>query len=154
MMVESANKNDYEKIVSIMQEGQDFHCSLRPDLYKIIGCSAYLKKRIFNKLVKQNMIWIARDKEIMGFVICRKKKSAKSLFMKSYKSLVIDFISVSEKYKQHGVATELINYVFERARKEKYEKVELQVCANNTAAINLYNKLRFSEKSINLEKCV
>ena len=154
MLIESANKNDYEEIVSIMQEGQDFHCSLRPDLYKVIGCSSFLKKSVYNKLVKSNMIWIARDKEIMGFIICRSKKRSNSIFMKAYKSLIIDFISVREKYKQHGVATELINYCFAYAKKEKYEKIELQVCASNTAAINLYNKLSFSEKLINLEKCV
>jgi len=38
------------------------------------------------------------------------------------------------------------------AKKEKYKKVELQVCASNDAARNLYDRFGFAEKTINMEK--
>ena len=138
MVIESARKNDYEELLSIMQECQDYHCSLRPDLYKIIKSSEQLKKRDYKKLIKSNMIWVAR-------------KSSQNYF-KFYKSLNIDVLSVKEKYKHRGVATELLNYSFEYAKKEKYKKVELQVCASNDAARNLYDRFGFAEKTINMEK--
>lgn len=152
MIIESARKNDYEELLSIMQECQDYHCSLRPDLYKIIKSSEQLKKREYKKLIKSNMIWVARDKEIMGLVICHRTRKSSQNYFKFYKSLNIDVLSVKEKYKHRGVATELLNYSFEYAKKEKYKKVELQVCASNDAARNLYDRFGFAEKTINMEK--
>lgn len=60
---------------------------------------------------------------------------------------VIDIMNifVNEEDRRKGVATSLMNEMFE---KEDYSRIMLEVNENNYDAINLYNKLGFKEISL------
>lgn len=59
---------------------------------------------------------------------------------------VVDIMNifVNEEDRRKGVATSLMNEMFE---KEDYSRIMLEVNENNYSAINLYNKLGFKEIS-------
>ena len=59
---------------------------------------------------------------------------------------VVDIMNifVNEEDRRKGVATSLMNEMFE---KENYSRIMLEVNENNYGAINLYNKLGFKEIS-------
>ena len=60
---------------------------------------------------------------------------------------VIDIMNlfVSEEYRRKGIATSLMNEVF---NKENYSRIMLEVNENNNEALRLYNKLGFKEISL------
>ncbi len=60
---------------------------------------------------------------------------------------VLDIMNlfVNEENRHHGIATKLMNEMFE---KEKYNRIMLEVNENNNNALRLYNKLGFKEISI------
>lgn len=59
---------------------------------------------------------------------------------------VVDIMNifVNEEDRRKGIATSLMNEMFE---KEDYSRIMLEVNENNYSAINLYNKLGFKEIS-------
>ena len=56
------------------------------------------------------------------------------------KSLYLDDLYVLEPYRKHGIATALLNKLFEVARNEKCHRVRWQVLNWNENAIRLYKK--------------
>ena len=60
---------------------------------------------------------------------------------------VIDIMNlfVSEEYRRKGIATSLMNEVF---NKENYSRIMLEVNENNNEAIRLYTRLGFKEISL------
>ena len=60
---------------------------------------------------------------------------------------VLDIMNlfVNEEERKKGIATSLMNEMFE---KEKYSRIMLEVNENNVEAIRLYNKLGFKEISL------
>ncbi len=60
---------------------------------------------------------------------------------------VIDIMNlfVSEEFRHKGIATSLMNKMFEQ---EDYSRIMLEVNENNTEALKLYNKLGFKEISL------
>ena len=52
-------------------------------------------------------------------------------------------ISVRKDYWDQGIGTEMIENIFEQAKKKKIRIIELEVIADNVRAIHLYHKMGF-----------
>lgn len=59
------------------------------------------------------------------------------------KTAVIDALYVEEKYRNNGIATNLINEFIKQANKQGAKIFEISVVNANTDAYNLYKKLNF-----------
>ncbi len=57
-------------------------------------------------------------------------------------------IVVHPEFQRRGIATRLMEHVFDEARNRGYEKVYLEVRESNQPAIRLYHKLGFREAGI------
>ena len=82
---------------------------------------------------------------LCGFV-CYYANNFKTL--ESYITLVL----IARKYRKKGIATELLNDLFERLTKRGFINCSLEVDINNKNAIELYNSLGFEIKSRNANK--
>jgi ribosomal protein S18 acetylase RimI-like enzyme len=54
----------------------------------------------------------------------------------------IEFVATSKKYRNQGIASSIMNYIFSQ---NKYDKYILEVADTNEKAVNLYQKLGFNE---------
>jgi ribosomal-protein-alanine N-acetyltransferase len=87
------------------------------------------------------------DGAIQGYMMCRIERGLSKLkSLRPAKQCHVVSIAVREAYRRRGIASELITTVLGRA-KENYGATEcfLEVRMSNDAAINLYEKLRFSK---------
>jgi ribosomal-protein-alanine N-acetyltransferase len=87
------------------------------------------------------------DGAIQGYMMCRIERGLSKLkSLRPAKQCHVVSIAVREPFRRRGIASELITTVMERA-KENYGATEcfLEVRMSNDAAINLYEKLRFSK---------
>ena len=70
-------------------------------------------------------------------------------FMQTEGELGLDFnilnIATREEFKNKGVASALINFVFQLAKQRKFKSVWLEVRYSNNVAIDLYRKLGFQQ---------
>ncbi|XOW24326.1 GNAT family protein [Lactococcus lactis] len=55
-------------------------------------------------------------------------------------------IMTAQEARGKGVATTLINFFIDFAKKEGFKKITIQVMGSNPAALKLYNKLGFVEE--------
>ena len=62
-----------------------------------------------------------------------------------YDRVEIDYIIVDEKYRNHGIATKLLNYVIEN---NNISNITLEVRESNVIAINFYEKNGFKKAAI------
>ena len=67
------------------------------------------------------------------------------------KVLFIDSMAVDENHRGQGIGHQLFDYVRTIYKEEHYDGLELHVNAKNAAAMEMYKKYGFTEKSINME---
>jgi len=60
------------------------------------------------------------------------------------KEAELDGIATEKKFRKKGIATQLVQYLLEAAKKSCAEVVFLEVGTDNTAAISLYEKFGFT----------
>ncbi len=55
----------------------------------------------------------------------------------------VHLVAVKQSYCNKGIAKEMLNYVFDKAKKQSIKSIRLNVVKNNLPAENLYKKLSF-----------
>lgn len=99
-----------------------------------------------NGLINSN-IFLKKEKK--GFLNPCQKIVGFINFMQTEGELGLDFnilnIATREEFKNKGVASALINFVFQLAKQRKFKSVWLEVRYSNNVAIELYQKLGFQQ---------
>src|SRR3990167_3361200 len=115
-----AIQDDLPEMIAILQtSSQDWSASLLEDSF-------------FENYIH----WvICFEDEIKGFVIIRKNFDAWEIMQ-----IVIDF-----QYQRQGLATRLLRFVMDEAKKKSMERIQLEVRQSNTRAIALYLRCGFHE---------
>lgn len=103
-----------------------------------IGDKAWSKDIIKGIIFNDNYIkYVAKiGNEIVGYIVCEVTDE-----------INISRVAVAGSYQNHGIATKLINFVFDKA-KEKDMNLSLEVCENNIRAYKLYTKLGFELRRV------
>lgn len=110
-----------------------------------------------NYVVKDYFINVIKDKN--NILICDEEKDVlKGYIYLKYidndngKGYLIDGLYVEEKYRNRGIASNLIERALTMVKDEKIDYIDINVMANNMDAINLYKRFGFSEFRIGLRK--
>lgn len=85
--------------------------------------------------IYQHIVLFKKNDLLIGYVDF-------SLF---YERAEINYIYVSSEYRGIGIASSLINYIFDNY---DLDSITLEVRSSNIAAINLYKKLGFTQCSV------
>lgn len=97
-----------------------------------------IKNSKFDSNINYNFS-LSKRQNIIGFIN----------FMQTEGELGLDFnilnIATREEFKNKGVASALINFVFKLAKQRKFKSVWLEVRYSNNVAIHLYRKLGFQQ---------
>lgn len=94
-------------------------------------------EQTFITLLSQPIVcgWIARDKEPTGFVLARVAAD----------EIEILTVAIRNSHRRKGIAQTLINQALDWGRKNNGVICHLEVAADNTAALALYESLGFEE---------
>ena len=149
MNIRLAKIGDYDSIVALMNQMQELHAKLRPDIYK--KSEDLYTKINFSKKVNDKSCFIAEDNgTIIGAMEIR-IRSIYSLKQKSRKVIYIETLVVDQNYRRQGIGHKLIQKVFELKDINQLDSIELHVNALNTKAYDFCAEEGFIPKSINLE---
>lgn len=103
-----------------------------------IGDTAWNKEMLKSMIQNENYIkYVAKiENMIAGYIICEVTDE-----------INISRVAVDLNFQNHGIASKLIDYVF-NISKEKDMNLSLEVCENNIRAYKLYSKLGFITRRI------
>lgn len=130
--IRPANEKDAEKILELFNSdlyltGKNF--KYNPD---------HVKEYLFNNLCK--LFVYELNNEIMGIISAE--------FWENAKSVWVGEVIVDEKYRKRGIATQLINYLTELAKKEGMTAINTDVDINNKEMKSLLEKKGYKKGGI------
>lgn len=144
-----AMAEDYPFVESIMKEVQNLHIDWRPDIYK--QSDPVLPFCEFTQLVEEHKLLVAvADNSIVG-LLSFSYRHIESDKQGTRDILFISDFAVKETFRGHGIGTQMLDYMKEKAKNEQMDGLELQVNAKNIQAMHMYEKNGFTPKSINME---
>lgn len=145
-MVRIATLSDIPAISELYREQFREMAKLIPDFIKEGDQSTeFLEKIIFND--DSDILVYDNDGKVIGFVLLQTKERPDFPFILPGKYCYIMDIIVTEKYRNKGFGTNLMNSAKDWAKKRGCAFINLDVITNNPKAIVLYNKLGFIPKA-------
>lgn len=149
VLIRPAEAADYGSVEAIMKEVQQLHIDWRPDIYKAAD-PVYSREHFENLISRKQLLVAQEDGKVVGILtfLYRHVESDKQV---TRDVLFVDDLAVKEEYRGRGIGTALLKTARQKVIDEKLDGLELQVNARNQGARRMYEKLGFTEKSINLE---
>ena len=147
--IRNAKIEDYENILSIMNQVQKLHVEWRPDIYR--SNEDFFSIEYLKEAIKKQTFYVAEfHNKIIGIleVVDRHIESPSHV---TRDILFIDTMAVDEEYRGMGVGYKFFEFIKMRKTQKHFDGIELQVNAKNTLAYEMYRKCGFTEKSINME---
>ncbi len=135
MKIEIAEINEYKEIASIVEEVQNLHADLFPNVYKRFDYYEIEKVMVQMLSKEQCRLFIAQINEMtVGYIIIMIKEIPENAFHYSTRILHIDQLAVAEEYKKKGVGAVLIDKVEKVAQELNIFQLELEHLENNLIA--------------------
>ncbi|MDQ0483709.1 GNAT family N-acetyltransferase [Guptibacillus hwajinpoensis] len=150
--IRRAEQNDYESLLPLFRQVHDLHVDIRPDLYK--ENLTPVEQEFFESQlsdVKQHIFVATVSDELVGVIVTKEEEPTENSFVKARKVLVINSLSVSEKYRTKGIGKKLTKYVFDLGKNLSFDSIELGVSVKNTFAIEFYKSIGMTTKSRKME---
>ncbi len=148
-LIRCAETSDYDSVELIMKQVQQLHVDWRPDIYK--PADPVYSRESFEKLISEKRLLVAEQGGAVVGLLSFMYRHVESDKQVTRDVLFVDDLAVSEEYRGQGIGTQLLQVMKDKAKQEHLDGLELQVNARNTAARKMYEKLGFTEKSVNLE---
>ncbi|MFJ7930612.1 GNAT family N-acetyltransferase [Peribacillus sp. NPDC096448] len=137
---------DHEVIAKLNRNVHNLHAKLYPKYFKEYNYNAM--KETFKSLVKNNsfVFLVIKDHEVpIGYAWIEIKNYPESAFKNEYKSVYVHQLSIVESQANKGYGKKLMNEVYEIAKKNDIDLIELDYWFENIAAKEFYKKQNFKK---------
>ncbi|TKH09109.1 GNAT family N-acetyltransferase, partial [Peribacillus simplex] len=124
----------------------NLHAKLYPKYFKEYNYSAM--KESFKSLVENNsfvFLVLKEHEEPFGYAWIEIKNYPESAFKNAYKSVYVHQLSIVENQTKKGYGKILMNEVYEIAKKNDIDLIELDYWFENKAAKEFYQKQHFKK---------
>ncbi|MGE7607402.1 GNAT family N-acetyltransferase [Peribacillus frigoritolerans] len=137
---------DYEVIAKLNRNVHDLHAKLYPKYFKDYNYHAM--KETFKSFVENNnfiFLVLKEQEEPIGYAWIEIKTYPESAFKNEYKSVYVHQLSIIENKTHNGYGKKLMNEVYEIAKKNDIDLIELDYWFENMAAKAFYKKENFKK---------
>ncbi|MBO5030451.1 MAG: GNAT family N-acetyltransferase [Lachnospiraceae bacterium] len=143
-MVRFAKIEDLERVNELRKIVNDVHVEGRPDIFKA-GFHDELRDFIYDIWDTENkdIIVAERNGVICGFACVQYVSKPESPFMNARTFYDVDEFGVDTAFRRQGVATELIAFIKEDAKKRGIDRIELNMWEFNQGALAFYESVGF-----------
>lgn len=148
-MIREAKHNDIDAIAEIFRQLHRHHVELAPESYKM-PFDYYFRGRLEAFFADDDMTILVSDNDgIDGFAVIRffDTDSAERV---GRQVCYVECLAVEESRRRQGIGTALFGYIKEYALNCGCDCVRLGAAAENTQAINFYQKMGLVPRVINL----
>lgn len=149
IVIRLAELQDYDRLSNIMDQVQELHAELRPDVYKMI--KPLITKEMYEDILKGNNWYVAEVDGVVVGVLELAVHHIKNPALLTKDILFISTIAVDEKWRGMGIGHKLLEKAKQIKEENGFDSIELQVSAQNIKAYEMYKNYGFEEKSILME---
>jgi ribosomal protein S18 acetylase RimI-like enzyme len=147
-----ATPEDSEQVARLNNELALCHVSYHP-LYRLKENASelslvYLKDKIGKSKSGDDLVLVAQDKDIVGYLMCSIKDQHPSREIQKIGH--IGGVYVIPRYRCRGIAAALMKEALKWLKKRKVEYVDLNVDVQNTAAVAAWTALGYKPYQYNL----
>ncbi len=139
LVVRYAKREELESVNKIRKQVNEVHVKGRPDLFREDGWQ-FIEPFVYTRFDEENsgVIVAAIEDEIVGFAVVQYIVRPESPYNKEQKYFHIEEFGVNEDHRRKGIATAMIDFVKEDARKRSFKKIELDMWEFNQDALAFY----------------
>ena len=143
-MVRIATIEDLERVNELREQVNALHVKGRPDHFKA-GWNEELQDYAKNMIQSEvsDVLVAVRDSVICGFACVNYKDIPESPYRYALKFYQVGEFGVDEKFRRQGVATELVEFMKQDAKKRGFDRIELDVWEFNDSARAFYEAVGF-----------
>lgn len=151
MEIRNYQLKDLNAVKQIFIESQNFHAKSRPDVFKTVTT---ITDKDFQVFLSDINIVATIDQKVVGFAIATLKNVEENILIKSKQIFKIEFLGITENWKNHKIGTELMKVLEQIAKSKKTEMIQFDYWTFNVNARKLYDKLGYTSRYETLEKKV
>lgn len=142
LIVRYAKREELESVNIIRKQVNEVHVNGRPDIFRADGWQL-IEPFVYTRFDEENsgVIVAAIEEKIVGFAVVQYISRPESPFNKERKFLHIEEFGVEESHRRKGVATAIIDFIKEDAKKRGFKKIELDMWEFNDGALAFYESV-------------
>lgn len=136
---------DFELIARLNKPIHELHASLYPEYFTEYNFEAI--RDSFEKLVQgdSSIFLLLEDaNEPLGYAWVELRNYPQTAFTKTRRALFVHQLGIVHEQKRRGYGAALMDYIYNLAREQSIETVELDYWVNNEIAKNFYSKQGFT----------
>ncbi|MCM1049498.1 MAG: GNAT family N-acetyltransferase [Clostridiales bacterium] len=142
VIVRYAKREELESVNIIRKQVNEVHVNGRPDIFRDDGWQL-IEPFVYTRFDEESsgVIVAAIEGKIVGFAVVQYIVKPESPFNKERRFLHIEEFGVEESHRRKGVATAIIDFIKEDARKRGFKKIELDMWEFNDGALAFYESV-------------
>ena len=144
LVIRYAKREELESVNKLREQVNELHVKGRPDIFRADGWPL-IESNIYTRFDEDSSGVIVADlnDEIVGFAVVQYILRPETFFSKARRFYHIEEFGVDENHRRKGIATSLINFAKEDAKKLGFERVELNMWEFNEGALAFYESVGF-----------
>ena len=145
MNIRFAAEQDLSGINVLRKQVNDLHVNGKPEIFRP-GFPQELRDYVYAIFAdpQKRIVVCEQDGAIVGFAVLHHVHRAETPYMAERKFLDIDEFGVDEAHRRQGIATELIAFIRDYAKREGFNRIELNMWEFNAGALAFYEAAGFS----------
>lgn len=142
LIVRYAKREELESVNKIRKQVNEVHVKGRPDIFREDGWQ-FIESFVYTRFDEENSgaIVAAIEDEIVGFAVVQYIVRPESPYNKERKYFHIEEFGVDENHRRKGIATAMIDFVKEDAKKRGFKRIELDMWEFNDGALAFYESV-------------
>ena len=139
VIVRYAKGEELESVNNIRKQVNEVHVKGRPDIFREDGWQ-FIEPFVYTRFDEETsgIIVAAIEDEIVGFAVVQYIERPESAYNKERKYFHIEEFGVDEKHRRKGIATAMIDFAKDDAKKRGFERIELDMWEFNDCALAFY----------------
>jgi ribosomal protein S18 acetylase RimI-like enzyme len=144
LVIRYAKREELESVNKLREQVNEVHVNGRPDIFRADGWPL-IESNIYTRFDEDSSGVIVADLNdvIVGFAVVQYISRPETFFSKARRFYHIEEFGVDENHRRKGIATSLINFAKEDAKKLGFERVELNMWEFNEGALAFYESVGF-----------
>ncbi|MCM1040073.1 MAG: GNAT family N-acetyltransferase [Ruminococcus sp.] len=144
LIVRFAKREELESVNIIRKQVNEVHVRGRSDIFREDGWQ-FIEPLLYTRFDEENsdVMVAAMGDEIVGFAVVQYIVRPESPYNKERRFFHIEEFGVDENHRRKGIATAIIDFVKEEAKKRGFKRIELDMWEFNDGALAFYESAGF-----------
>lgn len=139
LIVRYAKREELESVNRIRKQVNEVHVKGRPDIFREDGWQ-FIEPFVYTRFEEKNsgVIIAAIENKIVGFAVVQYIVRPESPYNRERKFFHIEEFGVDENHRRKSIATAMIDFAKDDAKKRGFERIELDMWEFNDGALAFY----------------